>query len=145
MHLDQEYEVYVKHAFYHNIGELFDGFVHAINTFIAGLGKSGKVTLKYAKKVFTLTMPTHFILRVCNKSQNSAFKMIHVDEGYYQTLYAENTEFDDDMQLGFVYCSVIQESYINNNQSRLLAVVPISKKSATHFMILLFRNLGKLL
>jgi len=142
-------EVPIPHSHYHNVGELMTSFRKSINTFLKSHPDwgSNRASLKYTVKsnMWTLSMPAHTQIVACSHHPNSVLRLLNIEDGDYAELSAIEAPFDEECVQGFIYCSVVQESFIDNHQSRLLAVVPISRSAKYTFyepVVLKYRKIA---
>ena len=127
----------LKHI-YEKLKELFDK--HRDNLY---WGKEPlKYTLEQTGKI-TIRLPTRASFEIDNvkePGENPLFNILHLPSGRYKKL----SEYDSDIlrldHLTFIYSSIVEESYINNRKSRLLAMTPL--KSMYGYNHTTFQNIS---
>ena len=134
--------VKIPHGYYHTTGELIRQMMRSINEFmeddekIWGNGKA-KVEFNVQKQVWNLILPKKQHVSIAHDKswdRNVLDLFSGLDEGNYEELSVYETQFDEDVESVFIYSSVIQESYIDSHQSRLLAIIPVRVNAKyTHY------------
>lgn len=125
---EQEAALPMPPAYYHTIGLLLTAIKESVNSFIKSEWKINReVTLKYSVRsnVWTLTMASGISITMCNHDYSNALNLLEMEDGNYQTISVLDSKLLEDAQPAFLYCSIVQESYINSRQSRLLDVIPL--------------------
>lgn len=121
--------VHIPVSYVRNVGQLLRGVRDAVNKFLAEQWKlSIRVTLRFSLRnnTWTLTMPNPTSIVACTAERNNVLTLLDLDDGSYETLQVVEYDFVRSTSLCFIYCSIIQDSYIDSHQSRLLEIVPIS-------------------
>ena len=119
-------------SYYHTVGELLTAIHLKIDYFLKHVWSTSKVTLlKYAIRTntWTLTMPSGFYITTCRRDPENILNLMQVEDGNFETISVIESTFHEDIKLGFLYCSIVQESNINDLQSRLLDIIPLKVNS----------------
>ena len=93
---------------------------------IIHLTRLGYDYISLKNNTWTLTMPNSTLIDSCTAESNNVLTLLDLDDGSYEKLQVVEYDFDRSTKLCFIYCSIIQDSYIDSHQSRLLEIVPIS-------------------
>ena len=120
---------FIPVSYVQNVGELLRAVRDTINNFLADQWKlTERVRLRFSLKnnTWTLTMPNSTLIVSCTAERNNVLTLLDLDDGSYEKLQVVEYDFDRSTKLCFIYCSIIQDSYIDSHQSRLLEIVPIS-------------------
>ena len=108
---------------YEKLKELFDK--HRENLY---WGKEPlKYTLEQSGKI-TIKLPTRASFEIDNinePGENPLFNILHLPSGRYKKLSEYESDIFREDHLTFIYSSVVEESFINNRKSRLLAMTPL--------------------
>lgn len=123
----------VPHGYYHTTGELISKMGEVINEFLdenASVWGTGRARVEYnvQRRIWSLSLPKKQHVSIANDKswdRNVLNLFSALDDGNYETISVLDANFDENIDSVFVYSSIIQESYIDSNQSRLLAVIPV--------------------
>ena len=129
----EERLIKIPHDYYHTTGELIGQIKVSINNYMdehEDVWGTGKVKVEYniQKRVWTLVLPKKQNISIAhNKAWGRDVLNLFtgLDEGNYLELTVVEAVFDENIESVFIYSSVVQESYIDIHQSRLLAIVPL--------------------
>ena len=107
---------------YNYVGELLKEIQSKINELVG----AGSSALKYtaASNKWQLTVNNGHFVKVGNI--DNALNLLVISDGVYANIQAPETELLNDKHIGFLYCSIVQDSFINGRPSRLLATFPIT-------------------
>ena len=140
--LVEEKLLLIPHGYYHTTGELINKMVETINEFMTqnesvwGTGKA-RADFNVGRQIWTLILPKKQHVSIAhdkNWERNILNIFSSLDEGNYEELIVVESKFDESIESVFIYSSVIQESFIDVNQSRLLAVIPVRTNAKyTHY------------
>lgn len=124
----------IPHGYFHTTGGVLTILHRTINTFIGNNSEvwgTEKCELKYnaTKRIWTLNLPTTVSIAHCTKYNRNVMNLFVLEDGNYTQLIVIEEPFDEGVETGFVYSSVVEESYINGYQSRLLAAIPLRTNS----------------
>ena len=120
-------EIEIPSSYYHTVGELLQGLKHSVNNYLKSVHKSCTLAYNVKNNLWKLSMPEHYKFIMCKGESRNVLNLLDLENGEFDILEAAENGFHPELMLAFMYCSVIAESYINGNQSRLLAVLPLSK------------------
>ena len=121
--------VHIPISYVRNVGELLRAVRDTLNEFLAVKWKlSIRVTLRFSLRnnTWTLTMPSPTSIVSCTAELNNVLTLLDLEDGSYETLQVVEYDFVRSTKLCFIYRSIIQDSYIDSHQSRLLEIIPIS-------------------
>lgn len=124
--------VFIAEGRYDNVGQLLSAMQTSLDTFLKRnypLQKN-KCYLNYAMSTnkWTLKLPVGVTLEKTNKEPNLT-QFFTFPIGYYNSIQLIGQSLPEKDLLGFLYCSVIENSYINTRASRLMASIPLKSKS----------------
>lgn len=123
----------IPHGYYHTTGELISQIADSINEFMAeheSVWGTGKVRVEYnvQKRVWNLVLPKKQHVSIAHDKswkRNILNLFTGLDGGNYEEISVLETNFEETIESVFIYSSIVQESYIDTHQSRLLAVIPV--------------------
>ena len=140
--VEKEKLLEIPHGYYHTTGELIGQIAESINEYMAehesewGTGKA-RVDYNVQKRVWTLVLPKKQHVSIAHDKgweRNILNLFTGLDGGNYEEISVLESNFEENVESVFVYSSVVQESYIDTHQSRLLAVIPVRTNSKyTHY------------
>lgn len=117
----------IPHAHYHTVGELLTVIKVAINNYFKGGSKMCSLTYGVRNNVWTLTLPHKFSITTCRAEAKNVMNLFFLENGDYTVIEIQESVFTPELQIVFLYASIVQESFIDNRQSRLLAIIPVIK------------------
>ena len=135
--LVEEKLIEIPHGYYHTTGGLIGQIKVSINEYLDehedvwGTAKA-KVEYNVQKRVWTLILPKKQHITIAHDKawdRDILNLFTGLDAGNYLDLTVLEAAFDENIDSVFIYSSVVQESYIDTHQSRLLAIVPLRVNS----------------
>ena len=135
----REKRVHVKitHDYYPTVGQLLEVVVDEVAREISRHGVDhSPPTLKYKadKNLWTLKMNDGMSLVSCKSEPGNIFNtLLNTPDGTYDEISVREGPLSSGIELGFVYCSVVEDSLIDNKLSRLLTIIPIPKNQSYVF------------
>ena len=85
------------------------------------------LTYGVRNNVWTLTLPHKFSITTCRSEAKNVMNLFFLENGDYTVIEIQESVFTPELQIVFLYASIVQESFVDNNQSRLLAIIPVMK------------------
>ena len=127
--------VYIPQGRYNDIGELLSAMTRSMNesletNYLDYPLQNNNCTLTYVmiSNKWTLKLPTRIILEKTNREPNLT-DFFSFPMGEYNSIQVPSETLPETHHLGFLYCSVIENSYINTRSSRLMATIPLKSRS----------------
>ena len=119
---------------YNYVGELLKEIHSKVNAYIGSVGESDASSIKFsaASNKWQLNLPTN-IEFVKSDKVDSALNLLVISDGLYSSIHAPESKLLNDKHIGFLYCSIVQDSFINGRPSRLLATFPIISSHGYNF------------
>ena len=120
----------VPHNYYHTTGDVFVAINDSINKYITEHShqwgnQRSSVAYNPQKGVWALTLSNKLSIVNCDKYERNILNMFTLPDGDYKSLTVPEKTFDERIESALIYSSIVEGSYINGFQSRLLAVVPV--------------------
>lgn len=128
--------VNLTHGYYHTVTDLFKEICDSINQFLKIHHHSHVAEWEYVPKTNTtkLVLPDEIKFTHNPRDSDAVLGLLELEAGDYKKLEARDNELYPIPDYAFLYSSIVAESYINANSTRLLAVIPLSQnKFSYHF------------
>ena len=120
-------EVSITTGYYESPGDLFYELCDRVNEAYAGyeIFESCKVQYYASLEKWKFTLPRGLKFKFI-EGVSSALDLLFLNK----TLIRTSIEINDHTlrsspEMGFLYCDIVENSYINNNVSRLLSIIPL--------------------
>ncbi|NRB81998.1 MAG: hypothetical protein HRU38_25655 [Saccharospirillaceae bacterium] len=113
---------------YNSTGELLTEIKTRVSEYlVVKFPKMRLPTLNYSvtHDKWTIKLPTGVSFNR-SISHPSVLDLLAMNDGLYNSFETRDAAFDNEKYVGFLYCSIIENSYINSRSSRLLATIPLS-------------------
>lgn len=133
---ETEAVVPIPKSYYHTVGSLLTVLKDSINKFLKQeWGITKEATLKFAirSNLWTLSMPSGNSISTCKNDPSNVFNLMEIEDGDFETVSVVETTFYTDIELAFLYCSIVQESNINARESRLLDIIPLKTNTMYNY------------
>ena len=122
----------IPHDYYHTTGDVLNMICTTINEFIknnSSIWGSAYARIEYniQRRIWTITLPKKQDISIAHDKtwpRNVLNLFTGLEEGNYTEISVVESDFNECSENLFIYTSIVQESNINNHQTRLLAVLP---------------------
>jgi len=138
----QEKLLQIPHGYYHTTGDSLNTICQAINKFIRENTEiwgsaTARVDYNIQRRIWTLILPKKQNISIAHDkcwTRNVLNLFTGLEDGNYTELAVVESEFTESRENIFIYSSIVQESNINDHQTRLLAVLPVRVNARyTHY------------
>ena len=132
----------IPHGYYHTTGDVLNIICESINNYIRENPEIwGYVlaTINYniQRRIWNLNLPKKQDISIAHDKcwdRNVLTLFTGLEDGNYTELAVVESEFSECKENIFIYSSIVQESNIDNHQTRLLAVLPVRVNAKyTHY------------
>ena len=113
---------------YNSTGDLLTEIKNRVSEYLdANFPRMRAVILNYTitHDKWLVKLPTG-INFLKSSSNPSVLVLLTMKDGLYNHLETRDAAFENEKHVGFLYCSIIENSYINSKSSRLLTTIPLS-------------------
>ena len=125
---DESIPIPITQKRYNSTGELLTEIKNRVSEYLKEhFPKMRPITLNYSvtHDKWTIKLPVGIFFKKAI-SDSSVLDLLVMKDGKYNSFETTDAAFVDETHIGFLYCSIIENSYINSNSSRLLATIPLS-------------------
>ena len=127
----------IKQKRYNSTGELLTEINYRVSQYLkTAYNYTGTRTtsLNYSANSdkWTIKLPPGVFFRKAHLAPNP-LDLLVMKDGIYNSFETIDAPFLDEKHIGFLYCSIIENSYINSKSSRLLATIPLSSTDGTSY------------
>ena len=132
----------IPHGYYHTTGDVLNIICESINKFIRENSEIwgyvlASINYNIQRRIWTLHLPKKQDISIAHDKcwdRNVLTLFTGLEDGNYTELAVVESGFTECKENIFIYSSIVQESNIDNHQTRLLAVLPVSVNSkCTHY------------
>ena len=138
----QIFKVEIPSATHTSTYSIVDDIVSAVNKKISGLGWSTKkISIKMAGSIlgksFALT-PENLIIHVNNDEKGLPYNdcpwgLMNVTNNIKSRTQLANRNLSEEINPAILYINIVENSYINGNKSRSLAILPLNSRQGYSF------------
>ena len=132
--------IYLDEGFYYHTAHLFKEIFSKLKDFFEKSGDSwGNIPPEYIGEnqgKLSIKMPkgVRFVINEeAYPNRSPLANLLHLPEGEYSKISVYDEAIPAKNHIGFLYSSVIAESYINNEKSRLMAVIPLTSNHGYNY------------
>ena len=127
-------QVELSHGYYHTVTDLFKEICDSVNAFLKIHHHPHEAEWEYFPKTNTtkLILPNEVKFTHNPRDSDAVLCLLELEEGTYNKLEARDNELYPIPDYAFLYSSIVAESYINANSTRLFAVIPLSQNTFSY-------------